>query len=74
MVTCVVAVLTGVEINPHVAKPLPMVIEVETGCLEFKNPGRYPLATDKVRHMGDPIAVVVAADPYLAADALEQSL
>ncbi|GAA3600600.1 xanthine dehydrogenase family protein molybdopterin-binding subunit [Kribbella ginsengisoli] len=29
------------------------------------------LATDKVRYIGDPIAVVVADDPYLAVDAAE---
>src|SRR5688500_6319490 len=55
----VVAVLTGAEINPHLARPLPMVIEIETDYVECRNPGRYPLATDKVRHVGDPIAVLV---------------
>jgi aerobic carbon-monoxide dehydrogenase large subunit len=67
----VVAVLTGSEINSHLARPLPMVIEIETDYVEYKNPGRYPLTTDKVRHVGDPIAVIVAEAPYLAADALE---
>ena len=28
-----------------------------------------PLATDLVRYVGDPVAVVVAEDPYLAEDA-----
>ncbi len=28
------------------------------------------IATDKVRYVGEPIAVVVATDPYLAEDAL----
>jgi carbon-monoxide dehydrogenase large subunit len=31
--------------------------------------GRPVLATDRVRYVGEPIAVVVAEDPYLAADA-----
>lgn len=31
-----------------------------------------PLAVDKVRYVGEPIAVVVAADPYLAEDAAEE--
>ncbi|WP_207387630.1 glyceraldehyde dehydrogenase subunit alpha [Aeropyrum pernix] len=31
----------------------------------------YPLARDKVRYYGEPVAVVVARDPYQAADAVE---
>jgi carbon-monoxide dehydrogenase large subunit len=31
--------------------------------------GRPVLATDRVRYVGEPVAVVVAVDPYLAADA-----
>ena len=31
----------------------------------------YPLARDKVRFFGEPVAVVVAESPYLAEDALE---
>ncbi|MEM3032510.1 MAG: xanthine dehydrogenase family protein molybdopterin-binding subunit, partial [Nitrososphaerota archaeon] len=31
----------------------------------------YPMAVDKVRYMGEPVAVVVAEDPYTAYDALE---
>ncbi|MEU1302110.1 xanthine dehydrogenase family protein molybdopterin-binding subunit [Streptomyces shenzhenensis] len=34
-------------------------------------PGHPPIAVDEVRHAGDPVAVVVARDRYLAADALE---
>ncbi len=37
----------------------------------IKVPPHYPLTADKVRHVGDPVAVVVAEDPYIAADALE---
>ena len=36
-----------------------------------KSPFFHALATDKVRHVGDPIALVVAEDRYLAEDALE---
>lgn len=36
-----------------------------------KVPRRYPLAVDKVRYVGDPIAAVVADDPYRARDAVE---
>src|SRR5208282_5592386 len=31
----------------------------------------YALATDKVRHVGDPLALVVAESRYIAEDALE---
>jgi carbon-monoxide dehydrogenase large subunit len=34
-------------------------------------PTFHALATDKVRHVGDPIALVVAEDRYLAEDAIE---
>ena len=34
-------------------------------------PAVYALATDKVRYVGDPIALVVAEDRYIAEDALE---
>ena len=34
-------------------------------------PSVYALATDKVRYVGDPIALVVAEDRYVAEDALE---
>lgn len=32
----------------------------------------YPLARDKVRFVGEPVAIVVAEDPYLAEDALDR--
>ncbi len=34
-------------------------------------PVHYPVAIDKVRHVGDEIAVVVAESPYIAEDALD---
>jgi aerobic carbon-monoxide dehydrogenase large subunit len=37
----------------------------------MKLPTFYPLATDKVRHIGDPLALVVAESRYVAEDALE---
>ena len=67
----VVAVLVGEDINPHMAQPLPMVIPIEKEFPESKNPRRYPLTTGKVRHMGDPVAVVLAESSYVAADAVE---
>jgi carbon-monoxide dehydrogenase large subunit len=37
----------------------------------LKSPAYYSLATDRVRYVGDPIAMVVAEDRYIAEDALE---
>ncbi len=38
---------------------------------DIKVPTRYPLTVDKVRHVGDGVAAVVAESPYIAYDALE---
>src|SRR5262249_52491863 len=37
----------------------------------LKTAVQYALAIARVRHVGEPIAVVVAADPYVAHDALD---
>ena len=37
----------------------------------IKVPVQRPLQTDKVRHVGDRVAMVVAESPYIAADALD---
>ena len=37
----------------------------------LRSPSFYALATDKVRYVGDPIALVIAEDRYIAEDALE---
>ncbi|MFQ5593987.1 MAG: xanthine dehydrogenase family protein molybdopterin-binding subunit [Anaerolineae bacterium] len=66
----VVAVFTAEDVNPHMAQPLPMVANPDDYEL-FRWPKRYPLAQGKVRHVGDPVAVVVAEDPYTAADATD---
>jgi aerobic carbon-monoxide dehydrogenase large subunit len=42
------------------------------GGLEARGMGQPPLARDRVRHVGDPIAVVVARTPTQAMDAVEQ--
>ena len=41
------------------------------GTPDAKMPPHPPLAKDKVRHVGDPIAVVIAEDRYQARDAAE---
>ncbi len=68
------------HIDVSAAMALPGVVGVLTGqdvaewCRPFavaaERPGRYyPCATDKVRYVGEPVAVVVATDRYVAEDA-----
>jgi carbon-monoxide dehydrogenase large subunit len=38
---------------------------------DMVHPDHHPLAVDEVRHVGEAVAVIVARDPYAAADALE---
>ena len=60
----VVAVLAGKELR-RVCGPVPADY-VKGNTVE-----RSPLTWDKVRHVGDPVAAVVATDRYIAWDALE---
>jgi carbon-monoxide dehydrogenase large subunit len=47
-------------------------IDFRLGRIEGLEPYRQPiLATDRVRYVGEPVAVVFATDPYLAEDAAE---
>ena len=71
----VLTVFTAEDLNPSVAKPFPVVKGVDGGTLEevFEQE-RFPLASDRVRHVGDPVAVVVAESPYVAADAVDAVL
>jgi aerobic carbon-monoxide dehydrogenase large subunit len=63
----VVAVYTGKDLVDGGVGSLPSGWNVP----DMKTPTHYPLTPDKVRHVGDAVAVVVAEDPYIAADALE---
>ncbi|MBI4493353.1 MAG: xanthine dehydrogenase family protein molybdopterin-binding subunit, partial [Chloroflexi bacterium] len=56
----VVAVLTPDDVRAW-ADPFPVGVE--------KPPRYYPLALDKARFVGEPVAVVIARDRYLAEDA-----
>jgi carbon-monoxide dehydrogenase large subunit len=49
---------------------LPSIDPIMAGMLNAKMT-RRPLAADKVRFVGDPVAVVVTADPYQGEDATE---
>ncbi|MFB4165495.1 xanthine dehydrogenase family protein molybdopterin-binding subunit [Alteribacillus sp. JSM 102045] len=58
----VVDVLTGEDILEH-TKPFPVGVSEPIHY--------YPAAVDKVRFVGEPVAVVIAKDRYLAEDALD---
>jgi carbon-monoxide dehydrogenase large subunit len=65
----VLTVFTLDDLRPLVKLPLPVIAEADGGTFEeVFSTERYPLAGDRVRHVGDPVAVVVASDPYSAAD------
>jgi aerobic carbon-monoxide dehydrogenase large subunit len=59
----VLAVFTGADLADLPASPA-------SGPMNKKMQQR-PLATDKVRHVGEPVAVVVVEEPYQGEDALE---
>lgn len=50
------------------AKPIPIRLYPLPGLEHFL---QYPLASDRVRYVGDPVAVVVADNRYVAEDALD---
>jgi carbon-monoxide dehydrogenase large subunit len=65
----VAAVLTGADLNETLGD-IPMSIP-EEAFDQVSRRGRYVLAHERVRCVGEPVAVVLAADPGLAADAAE---
>jgi carbon-monoxide dehydrogenase large subunit len=64
----VVQVLTHRD-APELARPIPLRMSDRGIMGRFL---QYPLARDKVRYVGDPVAVVLAEDRYRAEDALER--
>jgi carbon-monoxide dehydrogenase large subunit len=63
-----VAIYTWEDLPERVGAPLPVLLPHP--ALTHGRTGR-PLARDVVRHVGEPVAMVVAADRYLAEDAAE---
>ncbi len=63
----VVAAYTGADLADDMGG-LPTAWTVSE---DMKTPPHLPIAQDKVRYVGDAVAVVVATDRYAAADALE---
>ena len=64
----VVEILTGEEFKTHVKS---MRQPVLLPNLPANYPEYYALAVDKVKYHGDPVAVVIARDKYIAEDAAE---
>ena len=63
----VLAVITGAEFNAACAAQLPVA-----GVRDhMKVVSRWPMAADIAKYEGEPVAVVVAEDAYIASDALE---
>jgi carbon-monoxide dehydrogenase large subunit len=63
----VLAVYTWADIA-SIAQPIPIRLAPLEG---FDRYLQYPLAKDRVRHVGEPVAFVVADDRYVAEDALD---
>jgi carbon-monoxide dehydrogenase large subunit len=64
----VVAVITAADIGD----PVPLIPVRQHAVPEGEAYRQPVLATDKVRYVGEPVAVVVARDPAVAEDALER--
>ena len=68
----VLAVLTGADYRAAGFKPVPCAAKVDnidgSPCAD---PPRWPLALDRVRHVGDGVALIVAETADLARDAAE---
>lgn len=65
----VIAVVTGKDLV-SIMDPLPANADYRHLGWHWRIPSVYPLATDKVRFVGEPVAAVVAENPYSAYDAL----
>ncbi|MBI3116618.1 MAG: xanthine dehydrogenase family protein [Thaumarchaeota archaeon] len=63
----VIAVLTAKDLVGEHPKGIP-VASLPSGS---KLPGRYPLAVDEVNYVGEPIAIAIAENRYVAKDATD---
>ncbi|HEY7414504.1 MAG TPA: xanthine dehydrogenase family protein molybdopterin-binding subunit, partial [Ktedonobacteraceae bacterium] len=85
VVRSIYAHATITHINLDAARSLPGVVAAHQGeelvrgmpTIEamslpgLKKPERRPLATGKARYVGDPVAIILAENPYTAADAVD---
>ena len=68
----VLDVITGADLDAAGVGPLPVNVPIQqTDGSDMKAPPHKALATDKVRHVGDPVAFVVAETLDQARDAAE---
>ncbi len=65
----VVAVLTAADFKPVIGGPLPVTNSFVADKKQV--PEQFPIAADEVAYAGEPVAVVVADDRYLADDAAQ---
>jgi carbon-monoxide dehydrogenase large subunit len=66
----VVAVFTGEDLADDFKTPMAMAWSPPG--VEIKTPANWPLQRGEVKHVGDPVAVVVGTDRYSVVDAAEQ--
>ncbi|MBW8269166.1 xanthine dehydrogenase family protein molybdopterin-binding subunit [Caldovatus aquaticus] len=67
----VAAVLTGADLAADGLAPLPCAVALPEAA-RLVVPPRHALARDRVRHVGEPVAVVLADSPAAARDAAER--
>src|SRR5438105_782757 len=65
----VVAIFTGKDLRADFQAPMPVT---PTFVPDKKAPDQYPIATDKVRYVGEPVAIVLATSKAAAEDAAER--
>jgi carbon-monoxide dehydrogenase large subunit len=65
----VIAVLTSAEIKPHILGPIPVTASFVPDKKQV--PEQYPIAADEAVYAGEPVAIVIAEDRYLADDAAQ---
>ena len=65
----VVGVYTYEDMAGDFAAPMPMIWA--PAGVEIKTPEHWPLATGAVKHVGDPVAIVIGTDRYSVNDAVE---
>ncbi len=66
----VLTVITGKELV-YLTEPLPAISDLRAAGWNWRIPKIYPLAFDKVRFHGEPVAAVVAEHPYIAHEAAD---
>ena len=59
----VAAVVTGEDVK-RLTRSMTVGVKADVQC--------WPIATDRVRYVGEPVAIVIAADRYLAEDAADE--